>query len=174
MPLVKNVSRGGRIVQERFGKDEVRPRLLNPGESAEIDVFNPDDVVFRAMVDSGELELDGGKHSERAKAQGEVVDLRKQLAEAQAKINRLEEERNVDRFENDPNFRDTRQAAMIAGASPGFVDIDPDRDPEELEESRKGGSDRQAGVAAQTVKQAPKAPPAPASTAKSPKADDRK
>ena len=57
---ITNISPGVRTVTVAYGKDPEgkpipQPVALIPGETADLDVFNPDDAVFQGMVKAGEL-----------------------------------------------------------------------------------------------------------------------
>lgn len=57
---ITNVSHGVRTVTVAYGKDPEgkpipQPVALIPGETADLEVFNPDDPVFAGMVKAGDL-----------------------------------------------------------------------------------------------------------------------
>lgn len=99
---ITNKARGPRIVHRRLDKDRMEPVILAPGEV--LDDFvpaNPDDPVFRGMVDSGDLQL-GDQEAEPANQE--------------------------ERFRNSPSEAHNRQAATMAGNMEGLADPLPEQD----------------------------------------------
>jgi hypothetical protein len=135
MSLIKNTSRGPRTVEQVLG-DRVQTRILNPGESFDGEVLETD--VFKSQVANREFEVDGGVDTEKQEALGEVEDLKAQLAEANRKLAEIQTNQDALRHASDPHARDNRQAAMIAGNTPGLADpLPPGTDTKGGEESKR-------------------------------------
>jgi hypothetical protein len=169
MPKIKNVSPGVRTVNAIV--DDVPMSVpIYPGQELEVEIVNPEDRVFKGLVDSGQLVVDGGAANERSKLAQE----RQQLEEKRLELDRREAEIAQEELSavhrRNPMLRDARQAAAIAGHTPGLADpLPPGTDTEggeeskralaeagyedvqgtgaaSLEEMAKGGVDRHAGT----------------------------
>lgn len=128
MVEVKNLAKGPRTVEERVGENGVRTRVIAPGETADVDLVNPQDPVLQGLVENRDLEVGGGMRTRRSvevdheKISGEIAEGQKQLAELKRKQVELETQLNAPRFANDPKFKADRAAAMAAGHAPGYSD----------------------------------------------------
>jgi hypothetical protein len=144
MAKIQNASRGTRVVHVKHEQGH-RAVLLEPGQSVEnVEVVNPEDPVFQGMVEKRELIVDGGKQTRR-QAEARLEEVTKRQGDLQGELEKLNAERQVletalneKLHQNDPKFRDDRQAAMIAGNTPGYADPLPrdtnrDSDPKVLE-----------------------------------------
>jgi len=126
MVQVTNLARGPRTVQEKTDAGVVT-RTLSPGESADLELVNPEDPVLLGMVEARELDV-GGARTRRAiegdheKVTGQLGDLEKQFVELKKKQAELQAQLDAPRFANDPTFKANRAAAMIAGHTPGYSD----------------------------------------------------
>jgi hypothetical protein len=136
MPKIKNVSPGIRHVNAVVD-DAPATVSIYPGQELDVELVNPEDKVYRGLVDSGQL-VEGGTETERAKLSQE----RQQLEEKKADLDRRESELSVSeeerKHQKNPMLRDARQAAAIAGHTPGLADpLPPGADTEGGEESKR-------------------------------------
>ena len=119
MAMIKNASPGLRIFNAKVGKDGSELVTLAPGEEREVEVLDTEDPVFKGMVESGDLVMDG-----------EEMD---------------QEEAQQARFANDPKFLADRALAEEAPkrglADPFPEDAEVQMPGEEGEESDDGSEE---------------------------------
>jgi hypothetical protein len=116
--MVKNVSRGDRVVNTKVGKDQVGQVTVPAGAEIEVEGFVEDDAFNSDFVARGDLVVDGAEPEE---VNQEAV------------------------FENDPRFVANRALAEAAGHTEGYADPLPEGAEEEGEESEEGAAPRRRG-----------------------------
>lgn len=147
MPKITNFSRGPRTVnvvvgQAADGRPQVATHLIQPGQtSPEVNLVDAEDPVLKALVERGDLALDGQK-ARHLEGRGELAADRAKFAEQLEELKKREREladreseiiAQQDRFQ-----RLQREAAMRAGATPGLADpLPPGTDTRGGEESRR-------------------------------------
>ena len=113
MAMVKNVSRGDRVVNTKVGKDQVGQVTIPAGAEVEVEGFVEDDAFNSDFVTRGDLVLDGAEPEE---VNQEAI------------------------FENDPRFVANRALAEAAGHTEGYADPLPEEEGgEEGEAPRRRG-----------------------------------
>lgn len=138
MPKIKNVSPGVRTINV-IVDDTPMSLPIYPGQELDVEVVNPDDKVFRGLVDSRQLLVDeGGASDERI----QIAQQRQELEEQRQELDRREAELAVReeevKHQRNPMLRDARQAAAIAGHTPGLADpLPPGTDTRGGEESKR-------------------------------------
>lgn len=174
MPTYQNRARGTRVLQVKGPNGLVAPLAIDPGRTVEnVEVVNTEDPVFQAMVENGEIVVDGGKQTRR-QASAELEKLNARRQELEGELEKIVREQNVlatalnePVYQNDRKFRDDRQAAMIAGHAPGLADKlpgDTNREsaPETLEAQGHDPAEAQAADPALGGIDAQKTAPKPA------------
>lgn len=149
---VTNHGRGPRTFNRRVGENQVDQIVVLPGlTSPEFEPVDSEDVVTAALFEVGEISIDG----KRAKSLGDFDKLAadraehdRRLAELKAREAEILARESELRVQQDRFQQLQREAAMVAGSTPGLADPLP------LDADTKGG--QESDVALQKVGVDPK------------------